>query len=113
MPTYVFKCAPNSHQFEVTMGFTDPNPQVCAVCGEAPVKKVFMPVGVSFKGSGFYKTDSRGSSSAASTPPAGDSAGGSTSGSSDSSSSTGSSGSSTPAAPATPATPAAPSTPAN
>jgi putative FmdB family regulatory protein len=103
MPTYVFKCAPHNHQFEVQLGFTDPAPEVCAVCGEAPIKKVFLPVGVTFKGSGFYKTDSRGGS-ASSAAPAKDSA-------TDSGSSSGadSSSSSTPAA--TPA-PAAPSTPA-
>jgi putative FmdB family regulatory protein len=101
MPTYVFKCVPNDHQFEIQLGFADPSPTECIVCGGSPVKKVFTPVGVTFKGSGFYKTDSRGSS----TSPAGSKAAGDGS----STSSTSGSDSSTSTAPSTPPSASTPS----
>ena len=66
MPTYVYKFVDTGETIEVQQAFTDDalteatHPQ----SGEVkPVKKVFTPVGVTFKGGGFYKTDSRGSSS--------------------------------------------------
>jgi len=69
MPTYVYRFLDSDETVEVQQAFTD-DPLTEAVNprdGELhPVKKVFTPVGVTFKGNGFYKTDSRGSSSKAS-----------------------------------------------
>ncbi|MCB0974379.1 MAG: FmdB family transcriptional regulator [Actinobacteria bacterium] len=62
MPVYEFKCTACDHRFDIKMGIHDDPPTSCPECGEA-VKKVFSPVGISFKGSGFYKNDSRGSRS--------------------------------------------------
>jgi len=108
MPTYVYKFVETGETVEIQQAFTDDalTEAVHPTTGETmSVKKVFQPVGVTFKGGGFYKTDSRGSSSAKST------SGSSTSSSADSSSSTTSSSSdsstSTPApAPAPASTPA-------
>ncbi|MDQ2677673.1 MAG: FmdB family transcriptional regulator [Actinomycetota bacterium] len=89
MPLYEYRCKTCDHQFEIQQAFTDDALTTCPEC-EGALKKVFSPVGISFKGSGFYKNDSRGSST--STTPAGSSE--STSSSSTSSSSEGSSSSS-------------------
>lgn len=70
MPTYVYKFIDTGETIEVQQAFTDdalteyPHPSDGA---PRPVKKVFQPVGVTFKGGGFYKTDSRGGSSSSST----------------------------------------------
>ena len=56
MPIYEYKC-PNSHLFEVFHGMTEPSPEVCQVCGAAPLQRVLHPVAVHYKGSGFYSTD--------------------------------------------------------
>jgi putative FmdB family regulatory protein len=61
MPTYVYRCQACDDVFEVQQSFSDPTLTVHDACG-GPVKKVFQPVGITFKGSGFYKNDSRGSS---------------------------------------------------
>lgn len=60
MPTYQYACTNPGcgHKFDLVQSFTDPAATECPVC-EAPVRKVFSPVGVVFKGSGFYRTDSR------------------------------------------------------
>jgi predicted nucleic acid-binding Zn ribbon protein len=69
MPTYVYKFIDTGETIEVQQAFTDdalteyPHPANGAM---RPVKKVFQPVGVTFKGGGFYKTDSRGGSSSTS-----------------------------------------------
>ena len=93
MPTYQYVCtSPEAkHEFEVVQSFTDPAVATCPEC-TAPVRKVYGSVGVVFKGSGFYRTDSRKAESA-STPAA---AKESSSSSKDSTSST--SSSTTPAA---------------
>ncbi len=70
MPTYVYKFLETGETIEVQQAFTDEplTELVHPVDGtKKAVKKVFTPVGVSFKGGGFYKTDSRGSSSSSST----------------------------------------------
>jgi putative FmdB family regulatory protein len=67
MPTYVYRCLECDKQFEEQAAFTDPPRTICNCEKAAPVKKVFTPVGVTFKGSGFYKTDSKSSSSASRT----------------------------------------------
>ena len=90
MPTYSYRCTECDNAFDIHQEFTDSTLTECPVCG-GKLRKVFSAVGVSFTGSGFYRNDSRSttSSSSPSIP-------------------------STPAtpAPATPA-PAAPSTPAS
>ena len=87
MPTYSYRCTECSNAFDIVQAFTDDSLTVCPTCG-GKLRKVFSPVGVTFSGSGFYRTDSRASAS-----------------SSDSSSS------STPAASPAPAAPAATTTP--
>ncbi len=64
MPTYLYRCLNCHTEFEVVQSFKDDPISTfhCHACGtEQPVKKVFTPIGVTFKGSGFYKTDSRSS----------------------------------------------------
>ena len=56
MPTYDYRCA-EGHEFELFQRMTDPPPEACAVCGASRVDRVFFPVAVHFKGSGFYSTD--------------------------------------------------------
>src|SRR6059058_2831284 len=55
MPIYEYRCE-NGHTFEVMQRMTDDPVSVCTTC-EAPVQRVFHPVAVHFKGSGFYNTD--------------------------------------------------------
>ena len=64
MPTYQYACTnpDGKHQFEVVQSFTDASVSECPECG-SPVRKVYGSVGVVFKGSGFYRTDSRSSAS--------------------------------------------------
>ncbi len=67
MPTYQYRCTECGHAFEQFQSFSDDALTVCPEC-DGRLRKVFNSVGVVFKGSGFYKTDSRSSSS--STTPA-------------------------------------------
>ncbi len=106
MPTYQYACTnpDGKHQFEVVQSFTDAPVSECPECSR-PVRKVYGSVGVVFKGSGFYRTDSRSSSSSSESSPSSNGNGkkdaapaASTSSSSDSSSSSGSSSSSSAAA---------------
>jgi putative FmdB family regulatory protein len=55
MPIYEYRCE-NGHTFEVMQRMTDDPLSVCQTC-KAPVQRVFHPVAVHFKGSGFYNTD--------------------------------------------------------
>lgn len=55
MPVYEYRC-PNGHEFEVIQRMSDDPVEACEQC-EAPVERVFHPVAVHFKGSGFYTTD--------------------------------------------------------
>jgi putative FmdB family regulatory protein len=55
MPIYEYRCS-NGHTFEVTQSMADDPPETCEVCG-ASVERVFHPIAVHFKGSGFYTTD--------------------------------------------------------
>jgi putative FmdB family regulatory protein len=55
MPIYEYRCE-NGHTFEVLQRMTDDPVSSCTTC-EAPVQRVFHPVAVHFKGSGFYNTD--------------------------------------------------------
>ena len=63
MPTYQYACTACEHEFEVFQSFTEDSLTECPECN-GEVKKVYSAVGVVFKGSGFYKTDSAKSSSA-------------------------------------------------
>jgi putative FmdB family regulatory protein len=65
VPTYQYACTnpEGKHEFEVVQSFSDAPVSECPECG-APVRKVYGSVGVVFKGSGFYRTDSRKSASA-------------------------------------------------
>jgi len=58
MPTYEFLCLDHGHRFEVFQRIGEDPVTACPECG-GDVRKVFHPVGVVLKGSGFYKTDSR------------------------------------------------------
>ncbi len=58
MPTYAYRCTACSHEFEVFQKFTDQPLAECPECG-SPIRKVFQPVGIVFKGSGWYINDSR------------------------------------------------------
>ena len=92
MPTYQYACTECGHAFEQFQSFTDDALTVCPEC-DGRLRKVFNAVGVVFKGSGFYRTDSRSASS--SSTPATSSSGTSTSSDSSGSSSTPSSTSGT------------------
>ena len=69
MPTYQYVCtsADCGERFELVQSFTDPAASECPVCGGKP-RKVFSPVGVVFKGSGFYRTDSRAAANGSKKP---------------------------------------------
>ena len=106
MPTYEYRCDSCDQNFDVVQSFHDDALTACPTCG-SPVRKVFGNVGIVFKGSGFYKTDSRAKSSTkassgeASTPSgdgSGDSTGSGTS--SDGASKSGTSDTSSSSAPA-------------
>ena len=58
MPTYAYACRYCGHDFEVVQSFTDDSLTICPVC-HGQLRKVFSNVGVVFKGSGFYRNDSR------------------------------------------------------
>ncbi len=62
MPTYSYRCADCSTAFDIQQAFTDDSLTVCPSC-EGRLRKVFSAVGVTFNGSGFYRTDSRAASS--------------------------------------------------
>ncbi len=87
MPTYQYACTECGHSFEQFQSFSEDALTVCPEC-DGKLRKLFNAVGVVFKGSGFYRTDSR-STSSSSTPAS------TTSSGSDSSSSSSSSTSST------------------
>lgn len=63
MPTYQYACTECGHAFEQVQSFSDASLTTCPEC-QGKLRKVFNAVGVVFKGSGFYRTDSRGSQSA-------------------------------------------------
>jgi putative FmdB family regulatory protein len=90
MPTYEYRCKDCGHELEAQQSFSDEPLTECPSC-QGTLKKKFSAVGISFKGSGFYKTDSRGSSKSASVPASSSSGDGSGSGGTSSESSTSSS----------------------
>jgi putative FmdB family regulatory protein len=62
VPTYQYTCTECADRVEVVQKFTDDPLTVCDACG-GRLRKVFFPAGIVFKGSGFYRTDSRNGSS--------------------------------------------------
>ncbi len=62
MPVYTYRCESCGIQFERQQSFSDAPLQVCPECRKKSLKKVISPVGIVFKGSGFYSTDHRPSS---------------------------------------------------
>lgn len=64
MPTYQYTCTECGEPLEAVQKFSDEPLTVCPACG-GRLRKVFSPVGIVFKGSGFYRTDSRKSAAAA------------------------------------------------
>src|SRR5690349_15663825 len=66
VPTYQYACKECDHRFEAVQSFSDPSLTVCPQCS-GPLRKVYGSVGVVFKGSGFYRTDSRDSSKSSTT----------------------------------------------
>lgn len=101
MPTYVYACKSCAHRFEQYQSFSEDSLVTCPECTQDSLRKVFDSVGIVFKGSGFYSTDSQTSgASTASTSASGSSEGAS-------------SDSAAPAAaePSAPSAPTAPSSP--
>ncbi|MFH9587133.1 FmdB family zinc ribbon protein [Streptomyces luteogriseus] len=94
MPTYQYQCTECGEGLEAVQKFTDDALTECPNCN-GRLKKVFSAVGIVFKGSGFYRNDSRGSSSSSSPAAKSSSSSGSSSSDSGSSSSGSSSSSST------------------
>jgi putative FmdB family regulatory protein len=90
MPIYEYRC-PNGDVFERFQSMTAPPPEICDVCGAAPLELVLYPVAIHYKGSGFYSTD-YGKGKAAAKKDGGESS--SSSGGGDSSTKSGDSGSS-------------------
>jgi putative FmdB family regulatory protein len=93
MPIYEYRCL-NGHNFEVIQSMSDDPVETCEVCG-APVERVFHPVAVHFKGSGFYSTDYKNKAKAGASKD-GDSSSGDSGGASSESSGSESSGSESP-----------------
>ena len=58
MPTYAYRCADCDHAFDIYQSFQDDALSVCPECG-GKLRKVFGQLGVTFNGTGFYRTDSR------------------------------------------------------
>src|SRR5688572_14334733 len=84
MPTYQYACTACGHQLEAVQSFADEPLTECPTC-EGRLRKLFSGIGVVFKGSGFYRTDSRASASAGDKPSSSSSSSSSSSGSSSSS----------------------------
>lgn len=78
MPTYSYRCTECDNAFDIHQAFTDDTLTVCEVCG-GKLRKLFNTIGVTFNGSGFYRTDSRagGGSPSTSAKPASSSGSGS------------------------------------
>ncbi len=68
MPTYEYRCTSCSDQFEIVQSFKDASLSVCKKC-QGALRKVYGNVGISFKGTGFYKNDSKPSTGTSTTSP--------------------------------------------
>lgn len=100
MPTYVYACKSCAHRFEQYQSFSEDSLVTCPECAQDALRKVFDSVGIVFKGSGFYSTDSQ-------------TAGASTASTGSSGSSEGTSSDSSAPAAAEPSTPSAPTAPSS
>ncbi|KQZ22716.1 FmdB family zinc ribbon protein [Microbacterium sp. Root553] len=69
MPTYAYACRSCGHAFDAVQSFSDDALTVCPECG-GELRKQYGSIGVTFNGSGFYRTDSRAGSGASSSTPA-------------------------------------------
>ena len=69
MPTYSYQCTQCGDKFDIVQSFSDDALTTCEKCN-GKLRKLFNSVGIVFKGSGFYRTDSRNGSSSASEPAA-------------------------------------------
>lgn len=78
MPTYSYACKQCGHRFDTVQSFSDAALTECPECG-GEVRKQYGSIGVTFNGSGFYRTDSRGSSTGSSGASSGESSSSSTS----------------------------------
>jgi putative FmdB family regulatory protein len=70
MPVYAYRCESCGVQFERHQSFSEPPLKICPECRKKTLKKVISPVGVLFKGSGFYSTDHRPTAGSSSTATA-------------------------------------------
>ncbi|MGW0183116.1 FmdB family zinc ribbon protein [Nocardia sp. NPDC003345] len=102
MPTYSYACTQCDNRFDIVQSFTDDALTVCSECSGA-LRKLFNSVGIVFKGSGFYRTDSRSGSGTASEPAAKSDSSSSSSGSSSTSTGSGSTGTGSTGTTSTPA----------
>lgn len=112
MPTYAYACKDCGHQFDAVQSFSDDALTECPQC-QGALRKLFNSVGVVFKGSGFYRTDSRSGSSSSDGAKASSSSSESSAASSSSSSSSSSSGSTSAASASSSASPASSSSAAS
>jgi putative FmdB family regulatory protein len=95
VPTYSYRCTACGNAFDIQQSMSDASLTECPACGGA-LRKVFSPIGVTFNGSGFYRTDSRKSGAGSSAKSAGSSkASGESSSSTSTSSGSGSAAAST------------------
>ena len=60
VPTYGYRCTNCGHQFEIFQRMSDDALKICLSCSQSTLKKILYPIGVAFKGSGFYSTDYKG-----------------------------------------------------
>lgn len=74
MPVYTYRCDNCGVQFDHRQSFSDPVIEICPECSEKALHKVYTPVGIVFKGSGFYATDNRSPSGQSAKKSAGESA---------------------------------------
>lgn len=102
MPTYSYRCTECSTAFDIQQAFTDDALTECPTC-QGRLRKIFSAVGVTFNGSGFYRTDSRAGSSSGGSSSGGSSSAGSSSGGSSGSAGSSGSGSTSSASAAAPA----------
>jgi len=107
VPTYVYACKNCAHRFEQYQSFSEDSLLTCPECTQDALRKVFDSVGIVFKGSGFYSTDSATSGASTAAGSSSEKAGAPTSGTSESSSSSTSASGSSTAASSSSAQPAA------
>ncbi|KAA9144968.1 FmdB family transcriptional regulator [Microbacterium lushaniae] len=102
MPTYAYACKQCAHRFDAVQSFAEPALSVCPECG-GTLRKEYGSIGVTFNGSGFYRTDSRAGEAKASGKKGADAASSGGSGTGTGSASPAASASSTSSSPSAPA----------